>query len=91
MANLQIQSTFKRSNNLEELIEHQFQKLKRFCTDIASAKVFLKKERNSQLSDVVTINLAIEGQKRITVTVEDTLFEKAIKSAFKVVVRQVKK
>jgi len=40
---------------------------------------------------VVTINVAVKGQKDVTVTVEDSLFEKSIKNAFKVVERQLKK
>ncbi len=91
MTQLQIQSTFKRSSNLEQLIERQFQKLKRFCQDIGHARIFLKKERNAHFSDVVEINLSVEGQKGIRVRVEDTLFEKSVKNAFKVAARQLKK
>lgn len=91
MAELQIESTFKRSNQLEQLIEKHFNKLQRFCQQIRTANVFLKKEQKAHLSDVVTINIAIPGQREISVTVEDTLFEKAVKNAFGVAARQLKK
>jgi len=91
MTNLLIQSPFKRSNQLEQLIENQFGKLHRFCQNITTARVFLKKEQNTTLSDIVTINIAVKGQKEVTVTVEDSLFEKAIKNAFKIAERQLKK
>lgn len=91
MTNLQIQSTFKRSKNLEELINKQFEKLQRFGHHIIAASVYLKKEKKSSLSDVVTINLAVRGEKGVTVTVEDTLFEKSIRNAFAVARRNLKK
>lgn len=91
MADLQIQSTFKRSRNLEELIKKQFEKLQRFGQNIITASVYLKKEKKSSLSDIVTINLAIRGEKGVTVTVEDTLFEKSIKHAFTVARRNLKR
>lgn len=91
MANLQIQSTFKRSQNLEELINKQFKKLQKFGQNIITANVYLKKEKKSSLSDIVTINLAVRGEKGVTVTVEDTLFEKSIRNAFAVARRNLKK
>jgi len=91
MAHLQIESTFRRSNQLEQLIETQFQKLQRFGEQIQTAKVFLKKEQKAHFSDIVTINLAVKGQRGITVTIKDTLFEKSIKNAFKVIKRQLRK
>lgn len=91
MASLQIHSTFKRSNNLENLIEKHFQKLQRLGQQIRAARVSLRKERKAKLSDVVTINLAVEGEKDIVVKVEDSLFEKSVKNAFKIVERQLKR
>jgi len=91
MNNLLIQSPFKRSNQLEQLIAKHFEKLHRFCQHITAARVYLKKEQNAVFSDVVTINVLVKGQKDVTVTVEDSLFEKSITNGFKVVERQLRK
>jgi len=91
MTHLQVESTFRRSNQLEQLIENQFQKLQRFGDRVHTAKVFLKKEPKAHFSDVVTIRLAVKGQRGITVTMKDTIFEKAVKNAFKIVKRQLRK
>lgn len=91
MASLQIHSTFRRSNNLENLIEKHFKKLQRLGQQISAARVSLKKERNAKLSDVVTINLALKGEKDIVVKVEAGLFEKSVKNAFRIVERQLKR
>lgn len=91
MAHLQVQSTFKRSDRLEGLINKHFQKLQRFCQRIQSARVFMKKERKANKSDVVTIILAVNRDNTIAVTAKDALFEKSLKRAFTAIERKLRK
>lgn len=88
---IQIQSTFKRSESLNNLITHHVNKLARFYDRISFAKVFLKKENEGHISDRVTLQLGLPKQSDITITEKGSRFEAAVIDAFEIAQRQLKR
>lgn len=89
--NVQIQSSFKRSDSLNQLINHHLYKLNRFYDRISYANIFLKKEQGGHISDKVTLQLFLPKQKGITITEKSSRFEAAIIDAFERAKRQLKR
>jgi len=89
--NIQIQSSFKRSDNLNHLINHHLNKLNRFYDRISYANIFLKKEQEGHISDKVTLQLGLPKQADITITEQGSRFEAAIIDAFERAKRQLKR
>ena len=89
--NVQIQSSFKRSDSLNDLIDRQLSKLNRFYDRIVFANIFLKKEHEGPVSDRVTIQLGLPKQADITITEKSSRFEAAVIDAFEVAQRQLKR
>ena len=89
--NVQIQSSFKRSDSLNDLINRQLSKLNRFYDRIVFANIFLKKENEGHVSDRVTIQLGLPKQADITITEKSSRFEAAVSGAFEVAQRQLKR
>lgn len=89
--NVQVQSTFKRSDNLNQLIDQHLNKLNRFYDRISFANVFLKKENEGHLSDKVILQLGLPKQADITITEKASRFEAAVIDAFEVAQRQLKR
>ena len=89
--NVQIESTFKRSESLNNLITHHVNKLGRFYDRISFANVFLKKENEGHISDYVTLQLGLPKQPDITITEKGSRFEAAVVDAFEVARRQLKR
>ncbi len=89
--NVQIESTFKRSESLNNLITHHVNKLGRFYDRISFANVFLKKENEGHISDYVTLQLGLPKQSDITITEKGSRFEAAVVDAFEVARRQLKR
>ena len=89
--NIQIQSSFKRSESLNNLITHHINKLGRFYNRISFANVSLKKENNGRISDRVTVQLGLPKQSDITITEIGSRFEAAVIDVFEVAQRQLKR
>lgn len=89
--NIQIESSFKRSDSLNQLINHQINKLSRFYDRISFANIFLKKENEGHISDRVTLQLGLPKQADITITEKASRFEAAVIDAFEVAQRQLKR
>lgn len=88
---IQIQSSFKRSERLNNLITHHINKLGRFYDRISFANVFLKKANEGHISDHVTLQLGLPKQSDITITEKGSRFEAAVIDAFEVAQRQLKR
>lgn len=89
--NIQIESSFKRSDSLNQLIERHVNKLNRFYDRITFANLFLKKENEGHLSDKVTLRLGLPKQADITISEKASRFEAAVTHAFEVAERQLKR
>ena len=89
--NIQIESSFKRSDSLNQLIDRHLSKLNRFYDRISFANVFLKKENEGHHSDYVTLQLGLPKQADITITEKNSRFEAAVIDAFEVAQRQLKR
>ena len=89
--NIQIESSFKRSDSLNQLIDRHLSKLNRFYDHISFANVFLKKENGGHISDRVTLQLGLPKQADITITEKASRFEAAVIDAFDVAQRQLKR
>lgn len=89
--NIQIQSTFKRSDSLNHLINHHLNKLNRFYNRISFANVFLKKEHEGHVSDKVILQLGLPKQGDITIIEKASRFEAAVIDACEVAQRQLKR
>lgn len=89
--NIQIQSSFKRSESLNNLIIHHVNKLGRFYDRITHANIFLKKVSEGHISDKVTLRLGLPKQTDITITEKASRFEAAVIDAFERAKRQLKR
>lgn len=89
--NIQIESSFKRSESLNQLINRHLDKLNRFYDRISYANIFLKKENGGHISDRVTLQLGLPKQADITITETGSRFEAAVIDAFGVAERQLKR
>lgn len=89
--NIQIQSSFKRSDGLNHLITRQLSKLNRLYNRISYANIFLKKENEGHISDRVTLQLGLPKQTDITVIEKASRFEAALIDAFEIAERQLKR
>lgn len=89
--NIQVQSSFKRSESLNNLITHHANKLSRFYDHIVYANVYLTKENEGLTSDKVTLQLGLPKQAAITITEKASRFEAAVIDAFEVAKRQLKR
>lgn len=88
---IQIQSTFKRSDSLNQLINHQINKLNRFYDRISFVNIFLKKENEGHISDKVVLQLGLPKQADITISEKASRFETAVIEACEVAQRQLKR
>jgi len=87
---INIQSSFHISGNLDELIHEQIMKLSKYYNRIVSATVFLRKENDAKDNSEIKVHLSIPGPD-IVVKSRSNSFEKSLKEAVKTLKRNLKK